>query len=214
MLVKFVREPHRDQNDPTHQTHATTRLSPPLRRVIALLSVWSLVNFPDALLILRARSLGFSVTAVIGVYCLYNLSYALLSYPAGAFSDNFSRRIIVGIGLAVFAITYTGLGLVTNTAAVWALFAFYGIYAALTDGVTKAWIIDLAPSHSRGHALGVHQGSTGIAIIAAGTWAGFAWGNSGRTPLLIAGAVTAIVAAITLLTPIDRDSAKQSPTRR
>jgi len=62
-------------------------LPPETKRVIAALGLFSLVNFPDALLILRAKALGLSLAAVILAYCLYNVAYAGLSYPFGALSD-------------------------------------------------------------------------------------------------------------------------------
>src|SRR5665647_612429 len=48
-----------------------------------VLTLIALVNFPDALVLLRVSQIGFSVTAVIGAYVVYNLSYALVSYPGG-----------------------------------------------------------------------------------------------------------------------------------
>ena len=115
-----------------------------------LLGVFAFVNFSDALLLIRAQHLGLGVGSVIGVYCLYNLTYALASYPAGVVSDKIPRRIVVGCGLVIFACAYIGLGVISTTMWVWVLFPVYGLYTALTDGATKAWIVDLAPAADRG----------------------------------------------------------------
>jgi MFS family permease len=121
--------------------------------------------------------------------------YSLLSYPAGALSDRIPRRYLMAIGLFVFAIAYGGLGLATSSLWVWVLFPIYGAYTACTDGVGKAWIVDLVPTEVRGRALGLYQGLGGAGSVVAGLWAGLAWGSGGRGPLLVS-AVAALVLAV------------------
>lgn len=163
-------------------------------RTLVFLTTFGLVNFADALLILRAKELGFSVSAIFIVYALYNAVYASLSYPAGTLSDRVPRDRLYAAGLSIFAITYLGLGLATSTLWVWVLLPLYGAYTALTDGVSRAWIVDLAPTDHTGAALGVMQATTGVASLIAGIWAGLTWGDTGRTPLLIAGGIAALLA--------------------
>ncbi|MEJ5255915.1 MAG: MFS transporter [Acidimicrobiales bacterium] len=165
-------------------------------RLIGLLALFALVNFPDTLLLLRAKDLGFDFAGVVGVYVLYNLSYAALSYPAGTISDRLNRRVVFGMGLAVFAAAYLGFGLTSRAAGLWFLFPLYGAYTALTDGVSRAWVADLAPAHARGTALGIHAAVSGVGLLVAGLWAGLAWGDTGRIPFLVSGIVTAVVALV------------------
>src|SRR6185437_10339109 len=94
-------------------------------------------DFPDALLLLRLHEIGFTVSAVIGAYITYNLVYAALSYPAGAVADRLSPGLVFAIGLVVFAVAYTGLGLTRHHLAAWLLVAAYGGFTALTDGSAK-----------------------------------------------------------------------------
>jgi MFS family permease len=86
-------------------------LPTPFWRVVALLGGFSLVNFPDALLLLRLHDIGFSVSLVILAYVAYNAVYAGLSYPAGLVSDRLGPRVVIGVGLLVFGVAYAGLGL-------------------------------------------------------------------------------------------------------
>jgi MFS family permease len=166
---------------------------------VGVLTLFGLVNFSDALLILRAKDLGLGFVAITLVYALYNVSYASLSYPAGAISDRLPRRMVYATGLAIFAVAYAGLGLARSSGWVWALLPLYGGYTALTDGVGKAWVTDLAPAERAGSGLGYYQGITGGAALLAGVWAGLAWGHAGRVPLIVAGCVAgAIAAAIAL----------------
>jgi MFS family permease len=168
-------------------------------RVTAVLTAFAVFNFSDALLILRARHIGFGVAGVIGVYCLYNASYAALSYPAGAASDRVSRRVVFALGLLIFAVAYVGLGLTTSSPVVVLLFLVYGGYTALTDGVVKAWVSDLAPDVARGRALGYQQGLAGFGTILAGVWAGLLWRGSGQAPLVVSGVAVGILGIVVLV---------------
>lgn len=192
-LIGLVRERPRAMHRETTFT-GDVRFGAPYWRVLAAVTAFGLVNFSDALLLLRAHELGLSVGAVIGVYVLYNLSYAALSYPAGAVSDRLPRHRVFALGIAVFAVAYVGLGAVTTGAWVWLLLPVYGAYTALTDGVGKAWVSTLVDDAHTGRALGVFHGATGGATLVAGVWAGLAWGDGGRVPLVVAGAVAAVVA--------------------
>ena len=164
-----------------------------------VLTVFSLINFSDALLIVRARHLGLSVTSVIAAYALYNLTYSLASYPVGVFADRLSKQTIIAAGFAVFGISYTALALINRAVWVWPVFAFYGLYTALTDGVAKAWITTTVTPDIRGRALGLQGGAAGIGAMLAGAWAGLSWHDTGRVPLLIAGIVAVTLAVFTLI---------------
>ena len=163
-----------------------------LRRVIAVLTLFSLVNFPDALLLLRAHDLGLSTAGVIGAYIAYNAVYAAASYPAGALSDRLPRHLVFAAGLGFFTVGYLGLGLTRTPELVFVLLPIYGGFAACTDGVGKAWVASLAPDGRQGRAQGLYQGATGGAVLLAGLWAGLAWNGDGQVPLLAAGTVGAL----------------------
>jgi MFS family permease len=163
-------------------------------RVTAFLVAFGVVNFPDALLLLRLNEIGFTVVEVILAYVGYNLVYALSSYPAGLLADRISRPAMFGVGLVFFAVGYIGLGLTTDTVTSWILIGAYGLFTGCTDGVGKAWISSLVGSDLQGSAQGVFQGASGFAILVAGVWAGLLWGADGRLPLLVSGVVGAVFA--------------------
>ena len=163
-------------------------------RVTPALVLFGMVNFPDALLLLRLNEIGFSVVEVILAYVTYNAVYAVVSYPAGLLGGRIPRSAVFGVGLVCFAIGYTGLGLTTDTVTAWLLIGVYGVFTGCTDGVGKAWISSLVGSELQASAQGVFQGVSGFAVLAAGLWAGFLWGADGRLPLLISGIVGAVFA--------------------
>ncbi|MGY4711094.1 MFS transporter [Mycolicibacterium sp. CBM1] len=203
LLVVLVRERPKTGPRPERQPVFRGLRELPRRywRVTALLVAFGVVNFPDALLLLRLNEIGFSVVGVILAYVGYNLVYALGSFPAGVLADRLPRSAVFGIGLVFFAVGYIGLGLTTDTVTAWLLLAAYGLFTACTDGVGKAWISSLAGTDHQAGAQGVFQGATGIAVLVAGVWAGLLWGADGHLPLLISGAAGAFFAVV-LLVPL------------
>ncbi|MGZ6976298.1 MAG: MFS transporter [Acidimicrobiia bacterium] len=197
-LVFLIRE--RPHPQPRVRTAWSTRELPRRYwRLIRVMAVFGLVNFPDTLLLLRAKDLHLGFAGVALVYVLYNLTYAALSYPAGLVSDRLSRRIVFATGLGVFAIAYLGFGLTTTATWIWILLPVYGAYTALTDGVSRAWVADLVPADVRGTALGIHAAVSGIGLLVAGVWAGLAWHGTGHLPFVISGVVVAVLAVVLLL---------------
>ncbi|HTI74412.1 MAG TPA: MFS transporter [Mycobacterium sp.] len=205
-LVFLVRE---QRSEPKTRTKVFAHVGDLPRRywrVTAMLVAFGMVNFPDALLLLRLNEIGFSVVEVILAYVGYNAVYALASYPAGMLADRFPRPAVFGVGLVFFAIGYTGLGLTTDTVTSWVLVGAYGLFTACTDGVGKAWISSLVGPDVQASAQGVFQGASGFAVLAAGLWAGFLWGADGRLPLLISGIVGGLFAVALLAMAIyDRE---------
>lgn len=149
-------------------------------------------------MLLRLHDIGFSVTGVILAYVGYNVVYAVASYPAGLLADRVAPPLVFGAGLLFFAAAYLGLGLTSDHVIAGVLISAYGVFAACTDGVGKAWISGLVAGPRQGSAQGVFQGLNGLAVLAAGVWAGLLWGPDGRLPLLVAGCGGAVVAVVLL----------------
>lgn len=176
-------------------------LTPAFWRVVGVLGLFSLVNFPDALLLLRLHEIGFGVTGVILAYVGYNVVYTALSYPAGVIADRLSPRSVVGVGLLVFAAAYFGLGITENHLAAWLLIGGYGAYTGLTDGVGKAWVSGLLPPTGQGTGQGIFQGVLGAGVLVAGIWAGLAWNGDGHLPLMVSGVVAGVIGVTLLVAP-------------
>ena len=206
LLVLLVREPRRTQPPPPKAPRERLISRSPLPRrfwrVTAVLVAIGIVNFPDALLLLRVMDLGFTTTEVVLAYVVYNLVYALGAYPAGALADRWPPVTVYAVGLVAFAIGYAGLGLVDGGPLVYVLIAVYGLFPAFTDGVGKAWISSLVPDEHRGRAQGVFQMLMNGAVLTAGLWAGLLWSTgpgAGTVPLLVSGAAGMVAAALLIL---------------
>jgi MFS family permease len=91
------------------------------------------------------------------------------------------------------------------------LFAFYGLYHALTEGAERALVADLADHAARGRAFGLFHAVTGAALLPASLLTGLLWQRFGPAVALGTGAGLAAVAALGLLslvpgTRVDRSS--------
>src|SRR3989339_74788 len=88
--------------------------------------VFSLGNSSDVFLILRSQNLGMTAMLVILAYVVYNVFYALFSYPAGWLADKIGFKKVLFTGFLIFAVVYAGFGLANQANYIWFLFAAYG----------------------------------------------------------------------------------------
>lgn len=185
------------------------RVAPPAyRRVVGALLVFALFNSSDAFLLLLARQRGVSDTGVIGLYILYNAVYVLSAWPLGHLADRLGpRRLLVG-GLLAFAAVYGGVALAHSGWAFAALFALYGLYAASTEGVAKAWVSNLCAKSDAGAALGTFGGLGSLAALVASVSAGALWqmAGPGWAFALAAGAALSVAAYLALARLPERSS--------
>ena len=74
--------------------------------VLAVVALFSLANSSDMFLVLRAGNVGIPASQSPLLGLVFNVTFTLASWPAGKFSDRFSRSAIAAAGYAVFAIVY------------------------------------------------------------------------------------------------------------
>jgi len=142
---------------------------------LAAVVVFTLGNSSDAFLILRAQDLGFSVVSILLLLLAYNLVYTLVSLPAGLVSDRLGRRGVIAAGWSVYALAYLGFGLASSTWHLWLLFALYGLYHGIAEGVSRAYVADLVPVEKRGTAYGIYHTAVGVSLLPASVIAGWLW---------------------------------------
>jgi MFS family permease len=165
---------------------------------VALYAIFALVNSSDVFLIMKAKSMGFTLTRVILAYTGYNIVYALLATPAGWLSDKLGTIKTMVFGLLVFAAVYLGFALAARAWMIWALFALYGFYGAFNEGISKAVISHLSTGENRASAQGYFQGAMGFLTFAASALAGFLWDKVSPSAPFLVGACGALLAAAAL----------------
>lgn len=161
--------------------------------------IFSLGNSSDVFLILRSKDLGLSTILVVLAYVIYNITYAALSYPAGLMADKIGYRKVLFAGFFIFALVYAGFALTNSAVSVWVFFAVYGFYIAFTEGVSKAYIADLAPKDQVGTAIGLYYTITGVAVLFASLVAGWLWGAYGAAGPFYYGSAMAFIACALFL---------------
>jgi MFS family permease len=163
--------------------------------LLITLTLFSLVNSSDVFLILKSKQIAHSdITAILG-YVFYNFVYAFASYPVGILADRFGKKNIFIIGLIIFSVVYFGFAMNENNLIVWLLFAFYGIYASSTEGVSKAWVSDLVPDQFRGSAIGLLTAFSSFAVMFGSLLTGILWDNFGaQLPFLFSSFISLFIA--------------------
>ena len=120
------------------------------------------------------------------MYVVFNLVGAALAAPFGAHSDRVGRRRLLVFGFAGYALVYLGFALAQSPAAPWLLFGLYGIPYAATEGMTRAYVCDLAGPERRATVLGAYTFVLGLAALPASSLAGLLWdGVSHRAPFVL-----------------------------
>lgn len=145
------------------------------RKLVSALLVFTLFNSSDVFLILKIKEAGFNDATVIGVYVFYNLIYALFSYPLGILADQIGMKKIFISGLILFALVYLGMAYAESKALFIALFFLYGVYAAATEGIAKAWITNICKRENTATAIGTYTAFQSMATMLASSLAGVLW---------------------------------------
>ena len=155
---------------------------------------FALFNSSDVFLLLKAKEAGFDDTMVIGMYIFYNLVYAAFAFPLGRLADKLGLKRMFLFGLILFSLVYFGMAAFTSTYAFIVLFFGYGLYAAATEGITKAWLSNLVSKENTATAIGTFSAFQSICAMIASSLAGLLWYQFGAdTSFLLTAIATVFV---------------------
>ena len=178
---------------------ATSAFTGRFKLFLVICFIFTLGNSSDAFLILRAQNLGNNVFYIVLMLILFNAVYALISVPAGMLSDRLGRKKIIALGWTVYALVYLGFAFFNAEYMAWVLWAMYGVYYGLAEGVARALVVDLVPEDKRGTAFGAYHGVVGITLLPASLIAGWLWQAVSPAAPFYFGAATAVLAVVGLL---------------
>jgi len=179
------------------------------RRLLLAIGIFAIGNSSDLFLVLRAQGLGLGAYApLLGL--VFNITYTLLAWPFGRLSDRLPRKSLLAAGYVVFAGVYAAFAWVHAAWQVWLLFALYGGYYALTEGVMKAMVADAVEPESRGRAYGILAAVYGALVLAASLITGQLWQRFGPALPFTVSALLALTAAATVLA-VPAPQEKQGP---
>lgn len=166
------------------------------RRLTAGLLLFTLINSSDVFLLLKVKQIGFTDVQVIGFYIWYNLVYAVTAYPLGRLADKAGFKKVLVAGLVLFGCTYLGMAFASSWWQLLTVFTVYGVYAAATEGVSKAWISNTVPATETATALGTYAGLQSIVALPASAIAGWLWYSAGASVPFILSGCGALVLAV------------------
>jgi MFS family permease len=114
-------------------------------------------------------------------------------------SDKLGRRRVIILGWLIYSMVYLGFAVASDLPLIWLLFASYGIYYGIVEGVGRAFVADLVPEERRGTAYGLYHGVVGLTLLPASLIAGWLWDTINPAAPFFFGAGLAFVAMLGLL---------------
>ena len=190
-LALMIREPATHQPAAPKGFDWNLKVMPPVfRRYLVVVAIFTLGNSSNMFLLLRAQELGVPQAQVPLLWAAVSAVAMLFSAPLSALSDRLGRLRLLILGYLAYAIFYFALGSFSGHGLVlYALFAFYGLFLAATEGVEKALVADLAPKGMNGSAFGLFNMTEGVMLLPASVvfgwvyqavspWAAFAFSGT------------------------------------
>jgi len=197
LIILFIQEKKKQPNPQTERPRLSFRhFNWRVKCFIVIAALFALGNSSDAFLILRAEQIGIPTVMIPAVYLLFNLVYSLSSIPAGMAADKFGKKRLILLGFVLFAGLYYGFAVAKNATAIWVLFALYGLFMGLTEGIQKAFLATIIPPDFKATAFGVYAAAVGLAMLPASLIAGWLWDHVSPAAPFYFGAATAALSAL------------------
>lgn len=169
------------------------------RKLVIGLLIFTLINSSDMFLLLKIKEVVNDDKAVIGVYVFYNLIYALFAFPLGIAADKIGLKTMLIIGIFLFSGVYFGMTIATGLYSFMFLFFIYGIYAAATEGISKAWITNVCNKKDTATAIGTYTAFQSIFAMLASSITGVLWYKFGTSAAFVISAIVAALVGIYLI---------------
>jgi len=161
---------------------------------LAIVFVFTLGNFSDALLLVKTTETGVNRVYIPFIYMIFNMVSVLLAIPIGKLSDKIGREKLIIPGFLIFALTFFMFGKFNSISIFIGLFAMYGLYSALVDGSQKAMISDIVSKELRGTGYGIYHAVLGITLLPASLIAGLLYDKVSSNAPFYFGAAMALMA--------------------
>jgi len=168
-------------------------------KYLLVIALFGIGNSSNSFLILQTKSIGASFEVTILIYAGFNLVAALISYPAGSFSDRWGRRNVLLLSFVIFFVAYLGFALMRSVAVIATLFMFNGLFQGIFRSVGKAFASDFVPESLRASGVGWYSTTVGLLELVASVVAGLLWDQVGHPAVFYYGATFAVVGSLALL---------------
>ncbi len=199
LIVFFLKEIRPKKITSTIPALSLKSLPAEFKIFLLIMIIFTLGNSSDAFLLLRAQNLGVSMRLIPILWLLFNLVYSIISIPGGMLSDRIGRKRTILIGFIIYTGVYFGFAFAHLTLHIWTLFAIYGIYYGLCEGVMRAYVADLVPSPLRATAFGIYHTAVGLTAFPASLVMGILWQVFSAQIAFSFGAILSLASVILLL---------------
>lgn len=157
-----------------NMTQTWLSMSPEFKRYLIPAAIFSLAYFSFSFLLLRAHSVGFAIKDIVLLYALFNIATVLTSPLIGKLSDRLGRASMILLSYLIYLTMCLGFAFATTKSEVVALFIIFGIFYAIDEAQSKAFIADIELDR-RGSAIGLYNFITGVIYMPASLIAGALW---------------------------------------
>ena len=201
IMFAFIKETgkKRDPKAPLPIFSGLKNLDGRLKLYLVVVFLFTLGNSSNTFLLLKAGNVGFDPATVVLLYFLYNIVSSLMAIPFGRLSDRLGRKTLLVSGYLTFAVVYGLFAWAPNKGSIVFAFALYGFFTAMTAGVERAVISEIAPKELKGTMLGLHSTIVGVALLPASVIAGFLWTAFGAMVPFAFGSTLSFAAAVILI---------------
>jgi len=180
LLALGVSEPNAPRHGEKHKKVkllplAWRNISPPMQRYLLVLMLFTFARMAETFIILRAHELGASIVEALILWAVFNSVRVVANYWGGKLSDRYGKLHIMLRGWVIHCAAMFGFCLVTDIGSLWIATLFFGLAAALTEGVERAVLGDHALLEERGTLFGWYYALIGFASIPAGLFFGGLW---------------------------------------
>ncbi|MES2228160.1 MAG: MFS transporter [Pseudomonadota bacterium] len=169
-------------------------LSPGFKRFLVPAGIFALAYYSLGFLMVKAHAVGFSLKDTVLLYALFNVVCVIAAPLVGRLGDRVGRSRVIVLGYAIYGALNIGLVFATRRVEMAGLFAVYGLFYAIEESQSKAFIADIEPDR-RATAIGVYNSVTGALYLPASLVTGALWVVTPALAFALAGglALAAIV---------------------
>jgi MFS family permease len=195
LIIPAIREEKSKKPACEKLTLKGLKLDSKLKLYLAVMFLFCLGNSSNTFLLLKAQERGFSVSQVILLYLIFNISASILAIPSGKLSDKFGRSAILVPGYLIYGLVYLGFSLLTAKTSIVFLFIAYGAYTAFISGAERAFIVETSPDGFKGTVLGIYGMLQGFGLLLSSIIAGIMWDRISSNAPFLFGGIMGIVSA-------------------
>ncbi len=170
------------------------------KTLVPILLLFTLFNSSDVFLLLKIKEAGLSDLYMVGIYIFYNLIYALAAWPMGMLADKLGMKRVLAFGLLLFGGAYLAMPAASTLLHFGLIFTIYALYAASTEGISKAWITNISDRKDSATAIGFFTAFSSIATLFASIIAGVIWETvSPAAVFMLSGSVALVCVGMIVL---------------